>query len=744
MDKAITEYEKLLKEDPKDARTLLKIGDIYARKGDVKQACATYQSVADQYAEQGFFQKAVAVYKQMLALDPNQKEVLEKLAEMYKLLNLTSEAVSTYEHILAIYQAADDSANVLEVLREIAQLEPRNVVSWLRYAEALSDAKRFDEAVKVYESAAAALKEEGRADDYLKVSERIAFHRPKDTALACEIAELYLDKGETRSALVKLQASFKLNPTDVRTLELLARGFQQLGQNSKTVSVYKEIARLHEEAKRAKAQEQSPKKTIGETTPLPSRASENPEAVPAIKSLLPPLPDRSIAAPASANSEPPEVSPSASPSGTPDQNCAPAPASAAPSERTETAPTSVAPETISTRYASFPTVEPISVSSVSTVPSLPPPIVSELPSAVLTSPKGAVTGPTSRFPDEIAAAQKAATSAARAAFASTTSLTTPVEEEEEEDVFFVTEDDEHVQTPEPIADNQPLASRSPSSIPASLSSISAVPSPDAEAGEIEVAPSFLSSKPSERIRVSEVPRDLKDILAEAEFYFAQRLITEAHGTVEDGLSIYPDHPALLRLLTRMEGQKSAPPQPKPEPEPAAKSAQPSPGSIRPAKTESITPVPSRRPITPPPSPSTTENHYELGIAYMEMELHDNAIKEFTAALDNRELECMAHTLIGLCYVAKGETREGLEHFNQALSAPSCNETEEIGLLYEIGNTYEILKMRNDALSSFQKVVAIDPDFRNVKQRIERLTSPETEDEDLNDLDKLFDEIILKD
>ena len=41
LDKAIAEYNKLIKDQPKDARILLKVGDIYTRKGDTAEACST-------------------------------------------------------------------------------------------------------------------------------------------------------------------------------------------------------------------------------------------------------------------------------------------------------------------------------------------------------------------------------------------------------------------------------------------------------------------------------------------------------------------------------------------------------------------------------------------------------------------------------------------------------------------------------------------------------------------------------
>jgi tetratricopeptide (TPR) repeat protein len=59
-----------------------------------------------------------------------------------------------------------------------------------------------------------------------------------------ELAQLYLKRNDPRHALQKLQACFKADPRDVPTLGLLASAFLALDQKPKTVSVWKEMARI--------------------------------------------------------------------------------------------------------------------------------------------------------------------------------------------------------------------------------------------------------------------------------------------------------------------------------------------------------------------------------------------------------------------------------------------------------------------------------------------------------------------
>src|SRR5207248_3302914 len=101
------------------------------------------------------------------------------------------------------------------------------------------------EAVAELRRAAQYLQRNGRQDDYLRVAERISHLDQSDVTLARELAESYLSRGDSKRALAKLQICFKANPRDLGTLQMLARAFQELGQVSKTVSVLKELARVH-------------------------------------------------------------------------------------------------------------------------------------------------------------------------------------------------------------------------------------------------------------------------------------------------------------------------------------------------------------------------------------------------------------------------------------------------------------------------------------------------------------------
>ena len=250
-DKAIKTYEKILAEDAKDVRILLKIGELHQKKGDEKAAAAAFQKVAETYAEQGFFLKSVAVYKQIVKLDPDDLRANERLAGLYQQLGLMSDAMGQLQTVAAASERAGDAARLSEVLRRMVDLDPDNIASSIKLGEIKARAGQPAAALECFRRAADYLKRNGRSDEYLKIAERIAVLTPDDHALARELAHLHLGKGDTKRALAKLQLCFKADARDVETLQLLAQAFRDLGQTSKTLSVYKELARVHEERGRA-------------------------------------------------------------------------------------------------------------------------------------------------------------------------------------------------------------------------------------------------------------------------------------------------------------------------------------------------------------------------------------------------------------------------------------------------------------------------------------------------------------
>jgi tetratricopeptide (TPR) repeat protein len=255
-DKAILELKKLVDDDPKDVRTLLKLGDTYVKMGARADAIGAYQLVANVYADQGFFLKAVAVYKQMLRVDASVATIHLKLAEMYQQLGLANDSMQHYQQVAVLYEQQGKTAESLDVLKRMVDLDPENLPSRIKLAELFAKVGRQAEATAEFRSAAEYLKQAERLDDYVRVAERLVFFEPNALDVTRELAQVYLSRGEAKAALGKLQLCFKTDPRNLDVLALIAEAFLAMEQVAKTISVYKEMARIlesssqHDEAQR--------------------------------------------------------------------------------------------------------------------------------------------------------------------------------------------------------------------------------------------------------------------------------------------------------------------------------------------------------------------------------------------------------------------------------------------------------------------------------------------------------------
>jgi FimV-like protein len=115
-----------------------------------------------------------------------------------------------------------------------------------------------------------------------------------------------------------------------------------------------------------------------------------------------------------------------------------------------------------------------------------------------------------------------------------------------------------------------------------------------------------------------------------------------------------------------------------------------------------------------------ETHYNLGIAYKEMELYDEAIGEFKIASKDRKRFISCTHLIGLCYLAKGIPERAIETFLQGISVQGFPLEESRGMKYDLATAYEAIGDLHRAFAILQELQAEDPGFRDVRARLREL------------------------
>ena len=124
-------------------------------------------------------------------------------------------------------------------------------------------------------------------------------------------------------------------------------------------------------------------------------------------------------------------------------------------------------------------------------------------------------------------------------------------------------------------------------------------------------------------------------------------------------------------------------------------------------------------------PEDVDTHYDLGIAYREMGLIDDALNEFAVAREGclgkkRELDCL--TMTGMLQVEKGDARAAVGTFKQALASEHAVGEVPKALGFELATAYEAVGEVGKALYHFQRVATLDPKFRDAPGHVARLSA----------------------
>lgn len=122
-------------------------------------------------------------------------------------------------------------------------------------------------------------------------------------------------------------------------------------------------------------------------------------------------------------------------------------------------------------------------------------------------------------------------------------------------------------------------------------------------------------------------------------------------------------------------------------------------------------------------PSVTPvERYERGMALKHAGLHKAAIDQFEMAAVEVSLALKSYAQIGLCYKLAGRYEEAVPAFQKALKVTAASSRETVQILYVLGRTLESLGRIAETLEAYRWIRREDPDYRDVTERIERLSS----------------------
>jgi pilus assembly protein FimV len=151
---AISEYQQILKYEPRDQVTLMTVGELYIRQGETFQAIDYFERLAQIFVGDGFLTKAIAVYKRIAKLAPEEIRPLEKLADLYVQQGVMSEARPLFLQLAEIHLKNNRQPEAVGLLKKLLLAEPDNLRIQIRLADLYQAMGQPREAIETYVSAA--------------------------------------------------------------------------------------------------------------------------------------------------------------------------------------------------------------------------------------------------------------------------------------------------------------------------------------------------------------------------------------------------------------------------------------------------------------------------------------------------------------------------------------------------------------------------------------------------------------
>ena len=241
---AITEYLKVVKEDPKDLTVMNTVGDLYARLGQNPEAGQYFKQVGEAYATEGFIVKAIAIYKKLTKLNPTATDCVIKLAELYSQQGLYNDARSQYLSIADRFLRAGDNKEAARIFQKMLELDPENAAMQAKLAELYIKLGNKEDARDIFFGAAESLFRRGAMEAADEALGRVLALDPGHISSNMLRGQIAAETGSPEKAIQYLEKVPDLD-SQPEGLRALLRVQLQLGNHAEALPIATKLLSVH-------------------------------------------------------------------------------------------------------------------------------------------------------------------------------------------------------------------------------------------------------------------------------------------------------------------------------------------------------------------------------------------------------------------------------------------------------------------------------------------------------------------
>ena len=253
--------------------------------------------------------------------------------------------------------------------------------------------------------------------------------------------------------------------------------------------------------------------------------------------------------------------------------------------------------------------------------------------------------------------------------------------------------------------------------------------PESAAGDSEAAPGVPPAEDESAAGAGEEERALADAAAPEAGATASAAIDEAEmvAAMSQGREVYtaaeaagePSRSTSDEEFAKMRAATSAEVSPAHASDPSAPSQENAAPRAQDAPERGTNIVEE---ITSDVEKDDLKSHYDLGMAYLEMGLFTEAIRDFQIASRSPELQLSSMEMIGDCFLKHGQPRLAVKQLTHALEIARAVGAGSLGIHYNLGLAHELLGELDVALEHFEEVYILDMSFRDVADKMKKLST----------------------
>jgi tetratricopeptide (TPR) repeat protein len=244
-EEAIFEYQKLLSGDEQDVQIWNIIGDLYIKANQKDRAIGEFKKIASHFEEKGIYTKSIAIYKRITRLAPEDIQSLKKLADLYCDRGFLTEARAEYQKLAPRLTKLNKPKEAINTYQKLLKFDSNDVDSRLKLADLLTKEGQIDRAVEEFNEAAEFKMSQNAFREVGTILEKARALKHDHSRTLENLIEFFKSENKKKEALKLVNEILRKEKDNLKALYLLANLCFEDKEFKKAEEIYGKIVASH-------------------------------------------------------------------------------------------------------------------------------------------------------------------------------------------------------------------------------------------------------------------------------------------------------------------------------------------------------------------------------------------------------------------------------------------------------------------------------------------------------------------